>query len=84
MLMPLKAKRMYDFLRKEKEAPYLTAHRQYYHLHKGASTKDSSQWVKEENIKAALWGGGIYENQPTISKIAWKTGHVTYSALCSV
>lgn len=59
MLMTLKAKRMYDFLRKEKEAPYLTAHREFYHLHKGASTKGSSQWVKEENIKAALcvWGG---------------------------
>lgn len=54
--MPLKAKRMCDFLRKEKEAPCLTAHREYYHLHKGTSTKDSSQWVKEENIKTTLWG----------------------------
>lgn len=84
MLMPLKAKRMYDFLRKEKEAPYLTAQRQYYHLHKGASTKDSSQWVRRKTLRLHCVRGRIYENQPTISKIAWKTGHVTYSALCSV
>lgn len=45
-----------EFLGKEKEAPCFTAHREYYHLHNGTSTKDCSQWVKEENIKTTLWG----------------------------